>query len=70
MASFSARQEDHFQKKLSERAFCLDFIKLGTEILYLFLAEKWSFVVCFLLFVVCWLFVAILYPILAYFFLN
>ena len=41
LASFSARREDHFQKKLSK-----------TD-LYLFLAEKtWSFVlfVCFVLF--------------------
>ena len=44
MASFSARQEDHFQKFLSKTDFPL---KLGSEILYLFLAEKWSFVYFF-----------------------
>ena len=70
VASFSARQEDHFQKKLSIKwTFPSDFVKLGSKILYLFLAEK--MVVCFVL-VVCFvcLFVAIPCPILVYFFLN
>ena len=34
---------------LSKRTFPSDFVKLGSEILYLFLAEKLSFVVCFVL---------------------
>ena len=51
-----ARREDNFQKKLS---LASDFVKLVSEILYLFLAEK--MVVClFCLFI---LFVAILCPI-------
>ena len=61
MASFSARREDHFQNKdCPKRIFTSDFVKLGSNILYLFLAEKM---------VVCCLFVATLCPILAYFFL-
>ena len=61
MASDSACREDHFQKKnCPKRTFPSDFVKLGSEILYLFLAEKWSFVV--LLLQLC--------PILAYFFLK
>ena len=40
------RQEDHFPKV----NFSADFAKLGSEIIYLFLAEKWSFVL-FVLFV-------------------
>ena len=62
MASDSARQEDHFQKKICpKRTFPSNFVKLVSKILYLFLAEK--MVVC-----CCLLFVAILCPILAYFF--
>ena len=52
MASFSARQENHCPKRI----FPLDSVKLGLEILYLFLAEK--------------MVVAILCPILAFFFFN
>ena len=45
MASASARREDHFQKNICpKRTFPSDFVKLGSEILYLFLAEK--MVVC------------------------
>ena len=45
-----------FSKKIcSKRTFPSDFIKFGSEILYLFLAEKWSY-----------FFVAILPPIFAY----
>ena len=56
MASDSARREDHFQKKnCPKRTFPSNFVKLVSKILYLFLAEKWSFVVllfcCFVLFV-------------------
>ena len=61
MASFSARQEDHFQKNCPKRTFPSDFVKMGSEILYLSLAEKVSFVV---------LFVEIICPILAYLFFN
>ena len=46
---FSARQEDHFQKRICPKQFPLDFVKLGPEILYLFLAEK--MVVCLFCFV-------------------
>ena len=60
MASDSARQEDHFQKKICpKRTFPSNFVKLVSKILYLFLAEKWSFVVLFCCFVVL-LFVATL----------
>jgi hypothetical protein len=46
MASDSARQDDHFQKKICPKwTFPSNFVKLGSKILYLFLAEKWSFVV-------------------------
>ena len=63
--SASARQEDHFQQiNCPKRTFPSDFVKLGPEILNLFLAEK--MVVCVFYFV-C--FVAIC-PILAYFFFN
>ena len=51
MASDSACRDDHFQKNCPKRTFPSDFVKLGSEILYLFLAEKWSFVVLFVLFV-------------------
>ena len=55
VASFSARLEDNFQKKICPNLTSpLDFVKFGSEILYLFLAEK--IVVCCLF--VC--FVAIL----------
>ena len=51
MASFSARREDHFQKMFVKNrpSFPSDFIKLVSEILYLFLAEKIvvCLVVCF-----------------------
>ena len=40
-----------------KRTFPSDFVKLVSKILYLFLAEKWSFVVCLFCFV---LFVATL----------
>ena len=41
MASFSARREDRFQKRsFPKRIFLSDFVKLGSEILYLCLAEK------------------------------
>ena len=61
MASASARREDHFQKIICpKRTFPSDFIKLVSEILNLFLAEKRSFVVClFCLLQLC--------PVLAYF---
>ena len=59
MASDSARREDHFQKKnCPKRTFPSNFVKLVSKILYLFLAEKWSFVVVVV--VVCLLFVATL----------
>ena len=46
MASDSARREDHFQKKICpKRTFPSNVVKLVSKILYLFLAEKWSFVV-------------------------
>ena len=52
MASVPARREDHFQKDVCpKRTFRSDFVKLGSEILYLFSAEKM---------VVCCLFVATL----------
>ena len=52
MASDSARQEDHFQKKICpKRTFPSNFVKLVSKILYLFLAEK-MVVCCCLLFVV------------------
>ena len=52
MASDSARREDHFQKKnCPKRTFPSNFVKLVSKILYLFLAEKWSFVVLFCCFV-------------------
>ena len=52
MASFSARQEDPFQKCLSKTdlPFRLN-VKLGSEKLYLFLAEK--MVVCLLVVILC-----------------
>ena len=58
MASDSARREDHFQKKIcSKRTFPSNFVKLVSKILYLFLAEKWSFVVllfcCFVVLLFC-----------------
>ena len=62
--SFAARQEDHFQKKRPERTFRSEFVKLGSEILYLFLAEKCSFVcfVCLLqYFVRFWLILIYIY---------
>ena len=60
MASDSARREDHFQKKICpKRTFPSNFVKLVSKILYLFLAEKWSFVVLLFCFVVL-LFVATL----------
>ena len=34
------------KKKCPKRTFPSDFVKLGSEILYLFLAEKWSLIVC------------------------
>ena len=47
MTYFWARRENHFQKEICpKRTFPSDFLKLGSEILYLFLAEKRSFV-CF-----------------------
>ena len=53
MASDSARQKDHFQKKICpKRTFPSNFVKLVSKILYLFLAEK-MVVCCLLLFVVC-----------------
>ena len=68
MASASARRVDHFQKKnCPKRTFPSDFVKFGSEILYLFLEEK--MVVCLFCFV-CLLAVAILCPILAYFFFK
>ena len=44
---FLALQKDHFSKG----TFCSDFVKSGSEIRYLFLAEIWSFVYlfCFIL---------------------
>ena len=60
-----AHREDHFQKRICpKRTFPSDFVKLGSEILDLFLAEK--MVVCFVLFV-CLL---QLCPILAYILLK
>ena len=48
MASDSARREDHFQKLFCQkRTLPSDCVKLGSEILYLFLAKNWSFVFCF-----------------------
>ena len=53
-----ARCNGYQNENRPKRAFRSDFVKLGSEILYLFLEEKWSFVVFF--------FVAMLCPILAY----
>ena len=51
MATFSARREDHFKKRICpKRTFPSDFVKLVSEILCLFLAEK-MVVCCFVLFV-------------------
>ena len=70
MASDSARREDHFQKKnCPKRTFPSNFVKLVSKILYLFLAEKWSFVVLLFCFVVLFCLLQ-LCPILAYFFFN
>ena len=53
MAFDSARQEDHFQKKICpKRTFPSNFVKLVSRILYLFLAEKMVVCCCLLLFVV------------------
>ena len=61
MASDSARREDHFQKKIcSKRTFPSNFVKLVSKILYLLLAEKWSFVVLLFCCFVVLLFVATL----------
>ena len=50
MKSAFARQEDHFQKNICpKRTYPSDFVKLGSKILNLFLAEKK--VVCCCLFV-------------------
>ena len=72
VASDSARQEDHFQKKICpKRTFPSNFVKLVSKILYLFLAEKMVVCCCLLLFVVvvcCCLLQ--LCPILAYFFFK
>ena len=66
-ASDSARQEDHFQKKICpKRTFPSNFVKLVSKILYLFLAEK-MVVCCLLLFVVVCCLLQ-LCPSLAYFF--
>ena len=58
MASDSARREDHFQKEICpKQTFPSNFVKLVSKILYLFLAEKWSFVVllfcCFVVLLFC-----------------
>ena len=50
MAPFSAHREDHLKKNCPKRTFPSDFVKLVPEILYLFLAEKRSFVFFVLLF--------------------
>ena len=57
---FLARQGDHFQKKLfkTDLKFRSDFVKLSSKILYLFLAEKLSFVLFVLFCSFC--FVAVL----------
>ena len=69
MTSDLARREDHFQKKICpKRTFPSNFVKLVSKILYLFLAEKWSFVVLFCCFVLFCLLQ--LCPILAYFFFK
>ena len=50
MASDSARQEDHFQKKICpKRTFPSNFVKLVSKILNLFLAEKMVVCCCLLL---------------------
>ena len=47
-----ARREDHFQKDVCpKRTFRSDFVKLDSEILYLFSAEKIVVYVLFVLFV-------------------
>ena len=52
MASFSALQEDNFQKKVGpKRIFPSDFFKLGSKKLYLLLAEKMVVCSLFVLFV-------------------
>ena len=57
VSSFSAAvvKRTIFKKICRERTFCSNFIKLGSEILYLFLAERLSFVclivLCFVSFV-------------------
>ena len=69
-ASDSARQKDHFQKKICpKRTFPSNFVKLVSKILYLFLAEK-MVVCCLLLFVVVCCCLLQLCPILAYFFFK
>ena len=42
--SVTARRDDHFQKNCQKRTFRSDFVKFGSEILDLVLAENWSFV--------------------------
>ena len=65
VASFLACREDHFQQKsCPKRTFPSDVVKLGSEIVYLFLAEKMVVCCC------CCLFCLLqLCPILAYFFI-
>ena len=66
LASASARREDRFQKFVqNERTFPSDFVKLGSKILYLFLAKNGRLFVCFVLFCLLQF-----YPILAYLFLK
>ena len=56
-------REDHFQKICPKRTFPPDFVKLVSEVLYLFLADKRSSVSLFCNFVAT-------FTILAYFFFN
>ena len=43
---FGLSRESFSKKNCPKRTFRSDLVKLGSKILYLFLAEKWSFVCC------------------------
>ena len=47
MYFFGSSRGSFSKKNCRKRIIRSDFVKLGSEILYLFLAEKWSFVVLF-----------------------
>ena len=68
MASFTARQKDHFQKNVSKTDFPFRFCKIGLRNILFIFGRKNGRLFC--LFVCFALFVAMLFPILAYFFKN